>query len=87
MYWAELWTKPLCASISNTIATDSAFADDTILLDKSLKVLVLVLETQHDEGKPIGFHVFWAKTKYKCVEACWMKQCSLSMCVALAPFE
>ena len=49
------------ASIGNTKITDLVFADDAD--DESLEVLVVALEALHEEVKPLGLKVSWAKTK------------------------
>lgn len=51
------------ASIGNTGVTDFVFADDAVILAESLKVLVMALEALHEETKPLGDQVSWAKTK------------------------
>ena len=39
------------------------FADDAVIFAESLEVLVMVLETLHEEAKPLVFQVSWIKTK------------------------
>ena len=39
------------------------FAGDAAIFDESLEVLVLALEALHEELKPLGLKVSWAKTK------------------------
>ena len=51
------------ASIGNTRVTDLVFADDAVILAESLEVLVMALEALHEEAKPLGLKVSWAKTK------------------------
>ena len=51
------------ASVGNTMVTDLVFADDAVILAESLEVLVLALETLHEETKPLGLQVSWTKTK------------------------
>ena len=51
------------ASVGNTTVTDLVFADDAVILAESLEVLVLALETLHEETKPLGLQVSWTKTK------------------------
>ncbi len=51
------------ASIINSRVTDLVFADDVVILAESLEVVVMALETLHEEVKPLGLQVFWAKTK------------------------
>lgn len=51
------------ASVGNTTVTDLVFADDAVILAESLEVLVLALEALHEEAKPLGLQVSWAKTK------------------------
>ncbi|KAG0725172.1 hypothetical protein GWK47_004781 [Chionoecetes opilio] len=42
------------ASLSNTKITDLVFADDAVIFDESLEVLVMALEALHEEAKPLG---------------------------------
>ena len=51
------------ASVGNTKITDLAFADDAVLFAESLDVLVMALNTLHEEAKPLGLKVSWIKTK------------------------
>ena len=51
------------ASVGNTRVTDLVFADDAVILSESLEVLVMALEALHEEAKPLGLEVSWAKTK------------------------
>ena len=51
------------ASVDNTEITDLAFADDAAIFAESLEVLVMALEALHEEVKPLGLKVTWAKTK------------------------
>ena len=66
------------ASVGNTEITDLVFADGAVIFAESLEVLVMVVAL-HEEVKPLGLKVSWAKTK---VQVYWMKQFSLSMRVA-----
>ncbi|KAG0723298.1 hypothetical protein GWK47_005549 [Chionoecetes opilio] len=40
------------ASLGNTKITDLVFADDAVIFDESLEVLVMALEALHEEAKP-----------------------------------
>ena len=51
------------ASVGNTQITDLVFADDAAIFAESLEVLVIALETLHEEVKPLRLKVSWAKTK------------------------
>ena len=51
------------ASVGNTKITDLVFADDAAIYAESLEVLVMALEVLHEEVKPLGLKVSWAKTK------------------------
>ena len=51
------------ASVGNTKITDLVFADDAPIFAESLEVLVMALEALHEEVKPLGLKVSWAKTK------------------------
>ena len=51
------------ASIGNTEITYVIFADDAAIFTESLEVLVMALEALHEEVKPLGLKVSWAKTK------------------------
>ena len=51
------------ASVGNTEITDLVFADDAAIFIESLQVLVMALEALHEEVKPLGLKVSWAKTK------------------------
>ena len=51
------------ASVGNTEITDLVFADDAVIFVESLEVLVMALEALHEEVKPLGLQVSWAKTK------------------------
>lgn len=51
------------ASVGNAKITDLVFADDAVILAESLGVLVLALETLHEDAKPLGLQVSWPKTK------------------------
>ena len=51
------------SSVGNTEITDLVFAYDATIFAKSLEVLVMALEALHDEVKPLGLKVSWAKTK------------------------
>ena len=51
------------ASVGNTKITDLVFADDAAIFAESLEVLVMALEALHEEVKPLGLKVSWAKTK------------------------
>ena len=51
------------ASVGNAKITDLVFADDAVILAESLEVLVLALETLHEDAKPLGLQVSWPKTK------------------------
>lgn len=42
--------------------TDLGVADDSVILAKSLEVLVLVPQELHEE-RPLGLHVSWITTK------------------------
>ena len=50
------------ASVSNTKITDLVFADDAAIFGESLEVLVMALKALHEEVKPFGLKVSWAKT-------------------------
>ena len=50
-------------SVGNTKITDLVFADDAAIFAESLEVLVMALEALHEEVKPLGLKVSWAKTK------------------------
>ena len=67
------------ASVGNTKITDLVFADDAAIFAESLEVLVIGLEALHEEGNPLGLKVSWAKTRFRCLEAYWREQYSLSM--------
>ena len=41
----------------------SCFADDAAIFTESLEVLVMALDALHEEVKPLGLKVSWAKTK------------------------
>ena len=43
--------------------TDLVFVYDTVIFTESLEVLVMALETLHDEPKPLGFQVSRPKNK------------------------
>ncbi|KAG0725708.1 hypothetical protein GWK47_038100 [Chionoecetes opilio] len=51
------------ASLGNTRITDFILAADAVLLAESLEVLVMALDALHEEANPLGFEVFWLKTK------------------------
>ena len=51
------------ASVGNTKITDLVFADDAANFAESLEVLLMALESRHEEVKPLGHKVSWAKTK------------------------
>ena len=70
------------ASVGNTKITDLVFADDAPIFAESLEILVMALEALHEEVKPLGLKISWPRPRFKCLEACWMKQYSLSMRVA-----
>ena len=42
------------ASIGNTKITDLAFVDDVVIFAESLEVLVMAVETLHEEVEAIG---------------------------------
>ncbi len=50
------------ASIGDNWVTDLAFAEDAVILSESFGVLVLALEAQHEETKPLVLQVSWTKT-------------------------
>ena len=58
------------ASVGNTKIIDLVFADDAATFTLSLEVLVMALEALHEEVKPLGLKVSWARY----LEAYWMKQ-------------
>ena len=49
------------ASVGNTKITDLVFADDAVIFAEFLEVLVKALEALHEEAKPLGLKVSWAK--------------------------
>ena len=51
------------AFVGKTKITDLVFTDDATIFAESLEVLVLALEALHEELKPLGLKVSWAKTK------------------------
>ena len=51
------------AYVGNTEIIGLVFADDVAIFAESLYVLVMALEALHDEVKPLGLKVSWAKTK------------------------
>ena len=51
------------ASVSNTDITHLVFADDAAVFTESLEILVMALEALHEEVKPLGLKVSWAKTR------------------------
>ena len=51
------------ASVGNTKITDLVFADDAVIFAETLEVLVMALESLHEEAKPLGLKVSWPKTK------------------------
>ena len=51
------------ASVGNIKITDLVFADDAAIFAESLEVLVMALEALHEEVRPLGLNVSWAKTK------------------------
>ena len=51
------------ASVGNTKITDLVFADDGAIFAESLEVLVMALEALHEEVKPLGLTVSWAKVQ------------------------
>ena len=51
------------APVGNTKIVDLVFADDAAIFAESLEVLVMALEALHEEVKPLGLKVSWAKTK------------------------
>ena len=51
------------ASVGNTEITNLVFADDAAIFVESLEVLLMALEALHEEVKPLGLQVSWAKTK------------------------
>ena len=56
--------QSLCGvSIGNFRVTDLDFADDAVILAESLEVLLSALEELHENAKPLGLQVSWAKTK------------------------
>ena len=58
----------------NTEITDIVFADDAAIFAESLGVLLMALETLHEEVKCLGLKVSWAKTSFRCLEAYWREQ-------------
>ena len=69
-------------SVGNTEITDLVFADDAAIFTESLEVLVMALEALHEEVKPLGLSFPGPSPRSRCLEVYWMKQYSLSMCVA-----
>ena len=65
------------ASVGNTETTDLVIADDAAIFAESLEVLVMALETLHEDLRVLG-----PRPRSRCLEAYWMKQYSLSMRVA-----
>ena len=51
------------ASVGNTEITVLVFADDAAIFAESQEVLAVALEALHEEVKPLGLKVSWAKTK------------------------
>ena len=51
------------ASVGNTKITDLVFADDAVIFAETLEVLVMALESLHEEVKPLGLNVSWPKTE------------------------
>ena len=51
------------AFVGDSKVSDLVFADDAVILAESLEVLVMALEVLHEEAKPLGLEVSWAKTK------------------------
>ena len=51
------------SSVNNTETADFVFADDAVISAESLAILVVALEALHEEVKPLGLEVSWAKTK------------------------
>ena len=45
-------------SFGNSDVTGLVFADDAVILAKSLEVLVMALESLHEEVKALGLQVF-----------------------------
>ena len=63
------------ASVGSTEIIYLVFAVNAAIFAESLEILVMALEALHEEVKPVG-------PRSRCLEACWMKQSSLSMRVA-----
>ena len=71
------------ASVGNSKITDFVFADEAVVFGESLEILVMPLEALHKEVKPLEVQVSWPKaSRFRCLKTNWMKQYSLSMCVA-----
>lgn len=51
------------ASINYIRVTDLVFADDAVIPNESLEVLLPALKALHKEVKHLGLQVSWAKTK------------------------
>lgn len=56
------------ASVGSTRVIDFVLADDTIILAEFLEVLMMALETMHEETKPLRFHLSFAKNKLQASE-------------------
>ena len=56
-------TKSLWSNTGNTEITDLVFGDDAVIFAKSMEILVMALEALHEEVKPLGLKVSWAKTR------------------------
>ena len=70
------------AFVCNTLITNIVFADDAAIFTESLELLVMALEALHEEVKPLGLKVSWAKTKVQVFGGVLDETDSLSMCVA-----
>ena len=49
--------------MSRSLSLDLDFADDSFIFAETLYILMRILEALNEESEPLGFRVFWVKTK------------------------
>ena len=68
-------------SVGNTEITDLVFADYASILAESQEVVVLAIEALHEEVKPLGLKVSWAKTTVQVFGGVLDKKSTICPCV------